>query len=79
MFVETRATGATESRAAAQAVMKVLGLRPWPGLPIETKPRGGALMQWDYRSVSWLPCSRTKRLGRVVATDYGIDRDRREP
>lgn len=51
MFIETRATGARESRAAAQAVMKVLGLRPWPGLPIETKPREGALMHWDHRSV----------------------------
>jgi hypothetical protein len=50
-FVQARASGATESRAAAQAVMKVLGLRPWPGLPIETKPREGHLMRWDHRSV----------------------------
>jgi hypothetical protein len=51
MFVEARASGATEARAAAQAVMKVLGLRPWPGLPIETTPREGHLMRWDHRSV----------------------------
>lgn len=51
MFVQTRAPGTTESRAAARAIMKVLGLRPSPGLPIDTTPRGGALMRWDQRSV----------------------------
>ena len=51
MFVETRARGATESRAAAQAIMKVLGLRPWQGLPIETRAREGHLMRWHPYSV----------------------------
>jgi len=51
MFIQTRAPGVTESRAATQAVMKLLGLRPWHGLPIETKPREGPLLRWDHRSV----------------------------
>jgi hypothetical protein len=49
--VEVRAKGATESRAAAQAVMKVLGLHPSRGLPIAAHPPEGELMQWDPRSV----------------------------
>jgi hypothetical protein len=51
LFVQARAPGATEARAGAEAVMKVLGLRSWPGLPIETTPREGPLFRWDPRSV----------------------------
>lgn len=51
IYIDTRAKGVTESRAAAQAVMKLLGLSPSPGLPIETHPREGQLLRWDTRSV----------------------------
>jgi hypothetical protein len=50
-FIEVRGRGVTESRAAAQAVMKVLNLRPLSGVPIEATPQVGDLMIWDSRSV----------------------------